>query len=135
MPSTCIVIGFSGGFAGTVYWAACFPIDTWKSVVQASDFNGPRATEVARQLWQTQGVRGFYRCVQSGPCKRNAIEYLSLLLDVMACHVIDVSVCGPTRGLTPTLLRAFPTYATTFTAFEFAMRTLDPTGDHGPMEH
>lgn len=55
------VIAASGALAGTTYWAIIFPIDTFKSCVQASPVHGPSASAIALKLWREEGVRGYYR--------------------------------------------------------------------------
>lgn len=100
--------------------------------------------ELASRLWREQGVKAFYRCVTG-----EAPELVVLLLAHLCVAATSMrrgkahywwlcavcSLCLHRRGLTPTLVRAFPTYATTFFAYEAAVAWLDPDAAGHPHEH
>jgi len=57
-----------GAFAGVMYWAAIFPVDTVKSVLQTSSTHKSDALAVPssfqqtlKAIYQEQGIRGLYR--------------------------------------------------------------------------
>lgn len=49
----------AGGFAGVAMWVGVFPVDTIKSVQQSSNAS-ISMSQVARQIYQSKGIKGFF---------------------------------------------------------------------------
>lgn len=62
-----------GGWAGCAGWALTFPLDTYKSYVQATDYAGG-----VRPWLQRVGVRGLYRGLGPALCRAFPVHYTTL---------------------------------------------------------
>ncbi|ERN00268.1 mitochondrial carnitine/acylcarnitine carrier-like protein [Amborella trichopoda] len=54
----------AGGTAGAVFWAAVYPTDVIKSVIQVDDYKNPKysgAFDAGKKILKAEGVRGLYR--------------------------------------------------------------------------
>jgi solute carrier family 25 (mitochondrial carnitine/acylcarnitine transporter), member 20/29 len=57
-----IIYFTAGGFSGQIAWALSIASDTIKSRIQtSSQVIAPGILEVAREIYRTQGYRGFFR--------------------------------------------------------------------------
>lgn len=50
-----------GGLAGALSWLSIMPFDVIKSKLQADIQNNSSIRRTAINIWQTEGLRGFYR--------------------------------------------------------------------------
>ena len=60
-----IAIPVSGGLSGALSWFVSFPLDCIKAVVQGQDIQKgvtlkTSGINVAKQLWETKGMKGLY---------------------------------------------------------------------------
>jgi solute carrier family 25 carnitine/acylcarnitine transporter 20/29 len=62
----------SGGFGGIAFWLACYPFDLIKTRTQAAKAaGGISAKELAKTIYSTQGMAGFYKGM--GACMLRAV--------------------------------------------------------------
>ena len=147
-PSQMVIL-ISGGLAGTACWAVSYPLDTIKSIVQSQ-----MTSEVTGETsQQSQTRKDVERGSQNNMLKENKVSHnyqQSQIVSYKGSTVIsntapnslpsflngpgmtaartlfaEEGVTGFYRGVTPCLLRAFPTCATAFFSYEYAMAFLD----------
>lgn len=92
---------------------AILPIDTVKSIVQSQEGPARSAVGVATGLWKY--VSGF---------TTDSIVDHTLIYILKSKHRSG-GMPAFYRGLTPALVRAFPTSAATFSAYESTLKFLD----------
>ncbi|XP_044466780.1 mitochondrial carnitine/acylcarnitine carrier-like protein [Mangifera indica] len=54
----------AGGLAGASFWAAVYPTDVVKSVIQVDDYNNPKYSgfkDAFRKIQKTEGIKGLYK--------------------------------------------------------------------------
>ena len=87
IPPTAAEVLISGGIAGVVTWVSIYPLDVLKTRLQTqlswiaerqpllpgsdvANHSAKSSLQIARELWQSAGIRGFYRGV--GICSLRA---------------------------------------------------------------
>lgn len=66
-----------GGIAGNLSWLVTYPLDVLKTIMQTQDLNG-RMTQVAKERFQEQGARFFWRGL--GPTLFRSFLYNAICL-------------------------------------------------------
>lgn len=107
----------SGGLAAEVFWVTAYPADVVKNRMMVDSIHSPRYPHPWSGL--VQATRDMWSPAGQSPRERGVLGF-------------PIRVRRIYTGFLPCVLRAFPTNAAAFLAFETAMYFMGTRGVHGP---